>query len=109
MRKNSANVLLLAALLAFSACAPQKHDIEEARSYRMGLAPVLGLAREQVLVEAGYGVTNVTIYGVQSQAERARIAADLVTLNKNNPKMNPLKWTFSTGHIAPVAPQSPVE
>lgn len=109
MRTNSANVLLLAALLALSACAPQKRDIDQARSYRMGLAPALGLAREQVRIDPGFGVVNVTIYGVQSEAERARIAGDLATLNKNNPKLNPLKWTFATGNAAPLAAETPVQ
>ena len=109
MRKKLANVLLLAALAAFGACAPQKRDIDQARNYRMGLAPALGLSREQIRVEPGFGVINVTIYSVQSEAERARIAADFTTLNRNNPKLDPIKWTFVAGGSAPLGPDAPVE
>ena len=87
--------LLLATFLVFSAgCATQTRDVDQARSYRLGLASHLGIAQEQIRVDPSRGVTHVTIFGIQSDADRERIAADLTTLNKNNPRMNPLKWTF---------------
>jgi hypothetical protein len=58
------------------------------------LAAHLGLAQEQVHIEPGYGVTYVTILGVSGKEDRQRIAIDLATLNRNNSKINPLRWTF---------------
>ena len=56
--------------------------------------PVPVAAAQLSLKTAGSGVAYVTISGVQLASERERIAADLTTLNKNNPKLDPLKWTF---------------
>jgi len=69
-------------------------DAYDADSYRKVLPGHLGLPPQQVRVEAGAGVTHVTILGVKSESERQRIASELSTLNAKNPKMNPLKWTF---------------
>jgi hypothetical protein len=92
---NSVKHFLLAAFLVFSAgCATQTRDVDQARSYRLGLASHLGISQEQIRVEPSRGVTNVTFFGIQSDADRQRIATDLTTLNRNNPKMNPLKWSF---------------
>jgi len=86
--------MILLASLALLGCEVAKKDIKDADNYRMGLAAHLGLAQEQVSVTAGSGVTHVTISGVQLASERERIAEDLKTLNKNNPKFDPLSWTF---------------
>jgi hypothetical protein len=85
---------IILASLALMGCEVTKQDIKQADNYRMGLAAHLGLAPEQISVAAGSGVTHVTISGVQLASERERIAADLTTLNKNNPKLDPLNWTF---------------
>jgi predicted component of type VI protein secretion system len=87
-------LMVFLASLALLGCEATKKDIKQADNYRMELAAHLGLAPEQVNVTAGSGVTYVTISGVQLASERERIAADLTTLNKNNPKLDPLKWTF---------------
>jgi hypothetical protein len=86
--------MMILASLALVGCAANPKDIKQANNYRLGLAGHLGLAQEQVNVTAGSGVTYVTISGVQLAAERERIAADLTTLNKNNPKLDQLSWTF---------------
>jgi len=87
-------LIVFLASLTLAGCEATKKDIKEANNYRMELAAHLGLAQEQVNVTAGSGVTYVTISGVQLASERERIAADLTTLNKNNPKLDPLRWTF---------------
>lgn len=74
--------------------AIQIRDIQQADAYRKALPEHLGLTPKQVLVEAGSGVTYVTIRGVASDAERQRIATELATLNSKNPQLNPLKWNF---------------
>jgi len=87
-------LMIFLACLAILGCEVTKKDIQQADNYRMGLAAHLGLAPEQINVTAGSGVTHVTISGVQLASERERIAADLTTLNKNNPKLYPLSWSF---------------
>jgi predicted component of type VI protein secretion system len=87
-------LIIFLASLVLVGCEATKKDIKEANNYRLGLAGHLGLSPEQVNVTAGSGATYVTISGVQLASERERIAADLTTLNKNNPKLDPLKWTF---------------
>lgn len=82
------------ASLLLSGCAVSSKDIKQANNYQMGLASHLGIAPEQVTVTPGAGVAHVTITGIQSASDRERIAADLATLNKNNPKLDPLRWSF---------------
>ena len=87
-------LMIILASLALVGCEVTKKDTKQADNYRMGLASHLGIAPEQINVTAGSGVTYLTISGVELASERERIAADLRTLNKNNPKLDPLKWTF---------------
>ena len=82
------------ASLALMGCEATNKDIKQANNYRMGLAGHLGLSPDQINVTPGAGVAYVTISGVDLESERERIAADLTTLNKNNPKLDPLKWSF---------------
>jgi hypothetical protein len=87
-------LVIILASLAFLGCEATKVDIKEADNYRMGLATNLGLSPDQINVTPGSGVIYVTISGVVLASERERIVADLKTLNKNNPKLDPLSWTF---------------
>jgi predicted component of type VI protein secretion system len=87
-------LLIPLASLVLIGCAVTEKDTKQANNYRMELAAHLGLAPEQVSVTPGSGVAYVTISGVELASERERIAADLTTLNKNNPKLDTLKWTF---------------
>jgi predicted component of type VI protein secretion system len=87
-------LMIILASLALVGCEATKKDIKQADNYRLGLASHLGISEDQISVTAGSGVTYVTISGVELASERERIAADLRTLNKNNPKLDPLKWTF---------------
>jgi len=87
-------LLISFASLVLSGCAVSTKDIKEANNYQMGLAAHLGIAPEQVTVTPGPGVAHVVITGVESATDRERIAADLTTLNKNNPKLDPMRWTF---------------
>ena len=87
-------IMITLASLVLVGCEATKEDVKQADNYRMGLAAHLGLAPEQISVTPGSGVVYVTISGVQLASERERIAADLTTLNKNNPKLDSLSWTF---------------
>lgn len=86
--------MIILASAALVGCEVTRKDIKQADNYRMGLASSLGLSPEQVSVTAGSGVIYVTISGVQLASQREQIVADLTTLNKNNPKLDPLHWTF---------------
>ncbi len=88
------HLLALSVCLSLVGCAATPKDIKQANNYRMGLAAHLGLAPEQVTVAPGRGVAYVTISGVQLTSEKERIAADLTTINKNNPKLDKLSWSF---------------
>lgn len=74
--------------------AIQTRDIQQADAYRKALPGHLGLSSQQVRVDAGPGVTHVTIAGVAAETERQRIATELTTLNTKNPQLSPLKWRF---------------
>ena len=86
--------LVVLASLALLGCEATSQDIKQAKNYRLGLAPNLGLAPEQVTITPGHGVIYVKISGVTLAADRERIVEDLKTLNSNNPKLDPLRWSF---------------
>jgi hypothetical protein len=69
-------------------------DLQQADAYQQALPQYLKLPPNQVKVEPGSGITNVTIKGVKSDSERNRISAALQDLNTKNPQLNPLKWDF---------------
>jgi hypothetical protein len=74
--------------------AIQTRDIQQADAYRQALPGHLGLPPQQIRVEPGSGVTQVTISGITADAERQRIGTELATLNSKNPQLSPLKWRF---------------
>jgi hypothetical protein len=86
--------MVILASLVLIGCEATSQDVKQAKNYRLGLAPHLGLSPEQVTVTPGHGVVYITISGVQLASDRERIVEDLKTLNQNNPKLDPLRWTF---------------
>jgi len=69
-------------------------DLHQADAYRQVLPEQLKLPANQIEVQPGSGITEVTISGVSAGADQDRIASKLRSLNEQNPQMNPLKWTF---------------
>ncbi|MEI6350917.1 MAG: hypothetical protein WCP06_07410 [Verrucomicrobiota bacterium] len=74
--------------------APQVSQAEQTDAFRKALSNHLKLRPEQIRVEAGSGATHVIFFGVGADSERQRIARELEILNSQNPRLNPLKWTF---------------
>lgn len=72
----------------------QTKDVQQADAYRKALPGHFGLLPHQVHVEPGSGVTKVTIFGVNAEAERKRITDAVDSLNKQNPQLNPLRLRF---------------
>ena len=70
--------------LGSSLGAIQIRDIRQADVYRQTLPGYLKLAPEQVRVEPSSGVSDVTITGVSTDAERQRITAAVADLNTQN-------------------------
>lgn len=81
--------------------AIQTRDIHQARAYAKHLPKYLGLAHEQVKVEAGSGITYVRIKGVAAEPEHERIAEAIERLNPENLNLNALKWDVPVGRLAP--------
>ena len=69
-------------------------DIRQANQLRDDLPVYLGLPSSHVRVEAGSGVTHVTISGVTSPADRQTITTKIQELQSQNPKMNSIKLRF---------------
>jgi len=69
-------------------------DIRQANQLQDELPAYLNLPASRVRVEAGSGVTHVAIYGVASAADQQTITNKIQDLQKQNPKMNPIKLRF---------------
>jgi len=74
--------------------AIQTRDIMVANIYRAALPEYLKLSPDQVRVDAGSGVADITITGVHSNAERQRIQTVVESLNVQNPKCDPARVRF---------------
>jgi len=74
--------------------AIQIRDIKQADVYRQTLPGYLKLAPEQVHVEAGSGVSDVTITGVSSDDERQKITATVADLNAQNQISDKIRLRF---------------
>ncbi len=74
--------------------AIQTRDIMQANIYRAALPELLKLSPDQVRVDAGSGVADVTITGVHSNAERQKIQTAIDSLNAQNPKCDPVRVRF---------------
>ncbi len=69
-------------------------DIQQADAYRKELPEYLALPQQQVRVEPGSGVTHVTILGMNSEAERARISDAIATLKARKQGVDPIDLRF---------------
>ena len=69
-------------------------DIRQANELQGSLPAYLGLPSSRIQVEAGSGVTDVTIFRVSSPADRLVITTKIQDLQTQNPKMNPINLKF---------------
>lgn len=74
--------------------AIQIRDIQQANVYRQTLPGYLKLAPEQVHVEAGSGISDVTVTGVSSDIEKQRLTAAVTDLNAQNHISDKIRLKF---------------
>ncbi len=68
-------------------------DIQQQNSLRQTLPNYLGLPENKIQIEAGSGVTHVTISGVNAD-DKQSITNKIQNLQIQNPNMNPIRLHF---------------
>ncbi len=87
-------MILGATIAGCSKGSVSSHDALLAESYRQILPKMLKVLPEQVHVNAGAGVADVSILGVTNEVARQQISAAISEFIKQNPKADPIKLKF---------------